>query len=119
MIRTRIAAVAAAAVTALALGSAPASAAGETQNVCANVYTPAGWVDVNWWSTGLCGPTLSPNAKQMKNLTGLPVGTQLNACGSTYPPAGWTIVSSYYSDGCRYFSVPNFNPNTWTIKRTS
>ncbi|MGG8405538.1 hypothetical protein ACM614_02590 [Streptomyces sp. 12297] len=120
MIRTRIAALATMAVTALAIATTPAGAApGDTQNVCASTLTPTGWVDVSWWNTASCGPTFSPNAKQMKNLIGYPVGTQVNACASTYPPAGWTIVSSYYNSSCRYSAVPSLNPNTWTIKRTS
>lgn len=120
MIRTRFAALAVMAVTATALATTPAGAApGDTLNVCASTLTPSGWVDTQWWNSGSCGPTFSPNAKQMKDLNGYPVGTQVNACASTYPPAGWTITSSYYSSSCRYAAVPTFNPNTWTLKRTS
>ncbi|MER5930934.1 hypothetical protein [Streptomyces sp. NPDC002054] len=120
MIRTRIAVFAATAVTALAIGASPASAApGDTLNVCGSTLTPAGWVDVQWWNSGGCGSGFTPNAKQIKDLTGYPVGTQVNACASTWPPAGWTIVSSYYSSGCRYSAVPSLNHNSWTLKRTS
>ncbi|MFI8101067.1 hypothetical protein [Streptomyces sp. NPDC086023] len=121
MIRTRSAsALAALACAALALTASPASAApGDTLNMCSSTLTPAGWVDVQWWNSSGCGTGFNPNTKQIKDLTGYPVGTQVNACASTWPPAGWTITSSYYSSGCRYSSVPSFSANTWTLKRTS
>ncbi|MEW2412837.1 hypothetical protein AB0953_03770 [Streptomyces sp. NPDC046866] len=121
MLRTRYAAaLATMAFTALAVTASPASAApGDTLTQCSSTLTPAGWVDVQWWNSGGCGSTFSPNTKQIKDLRGYPVGTQVNACASTWPPAGWTIVSSYYSSGCQYSSVPSFNANTWTLKRTS
>ncbi|NXY93297.1 hypothetical protein HYE82_02490 [Streptomyces sp. BR123] len=120
MIRTRFAALATMAFTALAVAATPASAApGTTQNMCASALTPSGWVDVQWWNSAGCGSGFTPNTKQVMDLNGYPVGTQVNACASTWPPAGWTIVGSYYSSGCRYSAVPSFNANTWTLKRTS
>ncbi|KJS52926.1 hypothetical protein [Streptomyces rubellomurinus] len=107
-----------AAALALTMGSAQA-APGDTTNVCASTLTPSGYVDVQWWNSAGCGSGFAPNAKQIKQLTGLPVGTVVNACSSTYPPAGWTIVSSFYSSSCQYSSVPSFNNNSWQLKRTS
>jgi len=105
----------------LAAATPPAHAApGEVQTVCASTLTPTGWVDVSWGTSLTCGSGSAPNIKQIKQLTGLPVGTTVNACASTYPPAGWVQTgSSYYSSSCRYSAVPSFNPNAWTLKRVS
>ncbi|MGW6571830.1 hypothetical protein ACWGAN_06590 [Streptomyces sp. NPDC054945] len=121
MIRIRhAAALAAMAFTTLAIAVSPASAApGDTLTMCSSTLTPDGWVDAQWWNSGGCGSGFTPNTKQIKDLRGYPVGTQVNACASTWPPAGWTITNTYYSSGCRYSAVPSFNPNTWTLKRTS
>ena len=94
------------------------SAAGDTVNVCASTLTPAGWADVQWWKSATCGSTASPNAKQMKQLTGYPVGTRVNVCSSTYPPDGWSITSSYFSSSCQYSAVPSLNNNSWTLVRS-
>jgi hypothetical protein len=91
--------------------------AGDTVNTCSSSLTPSGWVDVQWWNTSSCGNTFVPNAKQMKQLTGYPIGTQVVACSSTYPPNGWSSTSSYFSVGCRE-SKYNFFPNTWTLVRS-
>ncbi|MDH6576176.1 hypothetical protein [Kitasatospora sp. MAP5-34] len=99
--------------------SAAQAAPGGTVNTCASSLTPGGWVDVQWWFSASCGSNFSPNAKQIEQLTGLPIGTTVNACSSTYPPAGWIPVASYYSNGCQYSSVPSFDPNTWTLRRVS
>ncbi|MGP9022489.1 hypothetical protein ACT1U9_29310 [Streptomyces sp. BR1] len=121
MIRTRIACLAFAAAAATAVAVAPASAApGDTQNMCAYTLTPSGYVDTQWGYNSACGTSnFNPNYKTVKQLTGLPVGTRVNACASTYPPAGWTISSTYYSSSCRYSATPSFDPNAWTIVRTS
>lgn len=104
----------------LALAASPAAAApGEVQTVCASTLTPSGWVDVSWGNSISCGSTTAPNIKQIKQLTGLPVGTTVNACASTYQPAGWVQVSTYYSSSCRYSVVPSLEPNAWTLKRVS
>jgi hypothetical protein len=101
-----------------AVGAPSPQAAGDTANVCSSNLTPSGWVDVQWWNTFSCGNTFSPNAKQIKQLTGYAVGTHVNACSSSYPPAGWSITSSYYSSSCQYSSVPSFNNNSWTLVRS-
>ncbi|MFF3767533.1 hypothetical protein ACFYYR_26105 [Streptomyces sp. NPDC001922] len=120
MIRRRIASLALLTTMVTTVGMASATAApGDTATICHSSLTPSGWVDTQWWNSGGCGPGFSPNTKQIKDLTGYPVGTQVNACASTWPPAGWSITSSYYSSGCRYSAVPSFNPNTWTLRRTS
>ncbi|GHF25731.1 hypothetical protein GCM10010218_03030 [Streptomyces mashuensis] len=117
--RARVLALAFAAAAATAVAAAPAQAApGDTLNVCASTLTPTGWVDTQWWTTGTC-PGSSPNSKQIKQLTGLPVGTQVNACASTYPPAGWTIRQTYWSGSCQYSPVPSLSPNAWLLVRTS
>ncbi|GAA2251848.1 MULTISPECIES: hypothetical protein [Kitasatospora] len=103
-----------------ALTTSPAQAApGDVTNVCASTLTPSGFVDVQWWTSAGCGSTTSPNMKQIKQLTGLPVGTVVNACASTYPPAGWVQVSTFFSSGCGYSPVPSFNNNAWQLKRVS
>lgn len=104
----------------LTLTVSPAQAApGDVSTMCASVLTPAGFVDVQWGNSFSCGSTFSPNIKQVKQLTGLPVGTVVNACASTYQPAGWVQVSTYYSSSCRYSAVPSFNNNAWQLKRVS
>jgi hypothetical protein len=106
------------ATAALALASAPAQAApGDVTNVCGSTLTPSGYVDVQWWNSWSCGTTFNPNMKQIKQLTGLPVGAVVNACPSTYPPAGWAVVSSFYSNGCVYSSAPSLNNNSWQLQR--
>ncbi|NMO20614.1 hypothetical protein HPC49_24915 [Pyxidicoccus fallax] len=100
------------------LASQEQSAAGDTANVCYSNLTPSGWVDVQWWNSAACGSTFVPNTKQIKQLTGYPVGTRVNACASTYPPSGWTITSSYYSSSCQYSAVPSLNNNSWTLVRS-
>lgn len=104
-----------------ALSAAPAQAApGDVSTSCASVLTPAGYVDVSWGYRSSCGTqSFSPNVKQIKQLTGLPVGTVVNACASTYQPAGWVQTSSYYTSSCVYSSVPSFNHNAWQLKRVS
>ncbi|MFB7664875.1 hypothetical protein ACFC1R_13130 [Kitasatospora sp. NPDC056138] len=121
MTRLRTACLAAGLATAaLGLAVSPAEAApGDVTNVCASTLTPSGFVDVQWWNSSGCGSGFEPNAKQIKQLTGLPVGTVVNACASTYQPAGWVQVSSYYSSSCRYSAVPSFNNNAWQLKRVS
>ncbi|WP_228982094.1 hypothetical protein [Streptomyces sp. DH12] len=115
---TALAAVASAAC--LLLSASPALAApGDVTTVCASVLTPTGHVDVSWGTSLSCGSGSAPNVKQIKQLTGLPVGTTVNACASTYQPAGWVQTSSYYTSSCRYSVVPSFNPNAWTLKRVS
>ena len=94
------------------------AAAGDTANVCSSTLTPSGWVDVQWWNSSSCGSTFAPNAKQIKQLTGYPVGTRVNACSSAYPPAGWSITSSFYSSACRYSAVPSLDNNSWTLVRS-
>ncbi|MEU8824535.1 hypothetical protein [Streptomyces sp. NPDC048636] len=121
MIRTRIACLAllTAAVTAIGMGTASA-APGDTMTMCGSQLTPSGYVDTQWWNSAGCGSgTFSPNTKQIKQLTGYPVGTQVNACASTWPPAGWTITNTFYNSACRYSVVPSFDPNSWTLRRTS
>ncbi|WP_432587613.1 hypothetical protein ABVG11_19825 [Streptomyces sp. HD1123-B1] len=121
MIRTRIASLAllTAAVTAFGMGTASA-APGDTFTMCGSQLTPSGHVDTQWWNSAGCGSgSFNPNTKQVKQLTGYPIGTQVSACASTWPPAGWTITNTYYSGGCRYSAVPSFDPNTWTLRRTS
>ncbi|GAA1247262.1 hypothetical protein GCM10009665_42810 [Kitasatospora nipponensis] len=104
----------------LALAVSPAQAApGDTVNTCASTLTPAGWVDVQWWSTFSCGSTFDPNAKQIKQIAGLPIGTTVNVCSSTLPPAGWIQTASYYSSSCQYSATPSFNPNSWSLRRVS
>ncbi len=100
------------------LASQVKSAAGDTLNVCSSTLTPSGWVDVQWWNSFSCGSTFDPNTRQIKQLTGYPVGTRVNACASTYPPAGWSIISSYYSSSCRYSVVPSLDNNSWTLVRS-
>ncbi|WP_371477325.1 hypothetical protein [Kitasatospora sp. NBC_00315] len=108
------------AATLLALTVPPAQAApGDVTTVCGSTLTPSGYVDVSWGNSSSCGSTFSPNIKQIKQLTGLPVGTVVNACGSTYQPSGWIQVSSYYSSSCRYSAVPSLNDNAWQLKRVS
>ncbi|MGW1139621.1 hypothetical protein [Streptomyces zhihengii] len=120
MTRTRSRFLTAMAAAALAFTASPATAApGDTLNMCASALTPSGWVDVQWWNSSGCGSGFTPNSKQIKDLQGYPVGTQVNACASTWPPAGWTIVSTYYTSSCRYSAVPSLDPNSWTLKRTS
>ncbi|GHI85048.1 hypothetical protein ACWGF3_00470 [Streptomyces xanthophaeus] len=104
-----------------ALTAAPAHAApGDVTTSCASVLTPAGFVDVSWGYSSSCGTqSFSPNIKQIKQLTGLPVGTVVQACASTYQPAGWIQTQSYYTSSCVYSSNPSFNNNAWTLKRVS
>lgn len=104
-----------------ALTAAPAQAApGDVTTTCASVVTPAYYVDVSWGRSISCGSqSFSPNIKQIKQLTGLPIGTVVQACGSTYQPEGWIQTSSYYSSSCVYSSTPSFNNNAWTLKRVS
>ncbi|MGW6689966.1 hypothetical protein [Streptomyces sp. NPDC054961] len=104
-----------------ALTAAPAHAApGDVTTSCASVVTPSGFVDVSWGYSNSCGTqSFSPNIKQIKQLTGLPVGTVVQACGSTYQPFGWVQTASYYSSSCVYTSNPSFNNNAWTLKRVS
>lgn len=105
----------------LALTAAPAHAApGDVTTSCASVLTPSGYVDVSWGYSSSCGTqSFSPNIKQMKQLTGLPVGTLVQACASTYQPAGWVQTRAYYSSSCVYSSTPSFNNNAWQLKRVS
>ncbi|MGW7025820.1 hypothetical protein ACWGFX_01255 [Streptomyces xanthophaeus] len=104
-----------------ALTAAPAHAApGDVTTSCASVLTPTGFVDVSWGYSSSCGTqSFSPNIKQIKQLTGLPVGTVVQACASTYQPAGWIQTQSYYTSSCVYSSNPSFNNNAWTLKRVS
>ncbi|GGR33092.1 hypothetical protein ACH4U6_17370 [Streptomyces netropsis] len=104
-----------------ALTTAPAHAApGDVTTSCASVLTPTGYVDVSWGYSSSCGTqNFSPNIKQIKQLTGLPVGTVVQACASTYQPAGWVQTSSYYSSSCRYSATPSLNHNAWQLKRVS
>ncbi|MEU3752730.1 hypothetical protein AB0H17_08150 [Streptomyces olivoreticuli] len=104
-----------------ALTAAPAHAApGDVTTSCASALTPAGYVDVSWGYSSNCGTqSFSPNIKQIKQLTGLPVGTVVQACASTYQPAGWVQTGSYYSSSCVYSSNPSFNNNAWQLKRVS
>ncbi|MEU3913361.1 hypothetical protein [Streptomyces sp. NPDC029721] len=122
MTRLRTTAMAFAGAAAMfALAAAPAQAApGDVTTTCANTATPAGYVDVNWGYSASCGgQNLAPNIKQIKQLTGLPVGTVVQACGSTYYPAGWVATSSYFSNSCVAFPNSGFNNNAWTLKRVS
>jgi hypothetical protein len=99
--------------------AAPAQAyPGEVQNICASNLTPSGWVDVQWYNTFTCGNTFNPNAKQIKQISGLPVGTTVVACASTVPPSGWSIVSFYRTNTCAY-SPYSLSSNTYTLRRTS
>lgn len=104
-----------------ALAAAPAHAApGDVTTSCASVLTPAGFVDVSWGYSSSCGTqSFNPNIKQIKQLTGLPVGTVVQACASTYQPAGWVQTSSYYSSSCRYSATPSLSHNAWQLKRVS
>jgi hypothetical protein len=104
-----------------ALATAPAHAApGDVSTSCASVLTPNGYVDVSWGYSSSCGTqSFNPNLKQIKQLTGLPVGTVVQACASTYQPVGWVQTSSYYSSSCRYSAVPSLSHNAWTLKRVS
>ena len=104
-----------------ALTAAPAQAApGDVYSVCASTATPAGFVDVSWGYRSSCGTqNFSPNVKQIKQLTGLPIGTVVRACASTYQPAGWVQTSSYYTSSCVSFSNSDFNDNAWTLKRVA
>ncbi|MFI9584040.1 hypothetical protein ACIHCQ_19845 [Streptomyces sp. NPDC052236] len=104
-----------------ALATAPAHAApGDVSPSCSSVLTPTGYVDVSWGFSSSCGTqSFNPNLKQIKQLTGLPVGTVVQACGSTYQPAGWIQTASYYSSSCRYSAVPSLSNNAWTLKRVS
>ncbi|MBP2400561.1 hypothetical protein [Streptomyces syringium] len=104
-----------------ALTAAPAQAApGDVTTSCASVLTPTGFVDVSWGYSSSCGTqNFSPNIKQIKQLTGLPVGTVVQACASTYQPAGWIQTSSYYSSSCRYSATPSLSHNAWQLKRVS
>ncbi|ATZ28840.1 hypothetical protein ACFZBM_22020 [Streptomyces lavendulae] len=104
-----------------ALTAAPAHAApGDVTTSCASVVTPTGYVDVSWGYSASCGTqSFNPNIKQIKQLTGLPVGTVVQACGSTYQPAGWIQTASYYSSSCVYAANGGFNNNAWTLKRVS
>lgn len=122
MTRSRTTAMALAGAAAmLALASAPAQAApGDVTTTCASTATPAGYVDVSWGNSPSCGTqNFSPNIKQIKQLTGLPIGTVVQACGSTYYPAGWVRTASYYSASCVAFPNSGFNDNAWTLKRVS
>ncbi|MFD3761709.1 hypothetical protein [Streptomyces sp. NPDC058622] len=104
-----------------ALTAVPAHAApGDVSTSCASVLTPTGYVDVSWGYSSSCGTqSFSPNIKQIKQLTGLPVGTVVQACASTYQPVGWVQTGSYYSSSCVYSSNPSFNNNAWQLKRVS
>ncbi|MFI8943956.1 hypothetical protein [Streptomyces syringium] len=104
-----------------ALTAAPAHAApGDVTTSCASILTPTGFVDVSWGYSSSCGTqSFNPNIKQIKQLTGLPVGTVVQACASTYQPAGWVQTSSYYSSSCRYSATPSLNHNAWQLKRVS
>ncbi|MFI1654195.1 hypothetical protein ACH4ZU_04520 [Streptomyces sp. NPDC020472] len=104
-----------------ALSAAPAQAApGDVTTTCASTATPEGYVDVSWGYSASCGnQNLNPNIKQIKQLTGLPIGTVVQACGSAYYPAGWTATSSYYSSSCVAWPNSGFNNNAWTLKRVS
>ncbi|MBD0690831.1 hypothetical protein [Streptomyces sp. CBMA123] len=122
MIRLRTTCMAIAGTAAmLALTAAPAQAApGDVTTVCGSTLTPTGYVDVSWGYSSSCGTqSFSPNIKQIKQLTGLPVGTVVQACGTTYPPAGWVQTSSYYSSSCVAWSNPSFNNNAWQLQRVS
>ncbi|MBB4986244.1 MULTISPECIES: hypothetical protein [Streptomyces] len=104
-----------------ALSAAPAQAApGDVTTTCASTATPAGYVDVSWGYSASCGTqNFDPNIKQIKQLTGLPIGTVVQACGSTYYPVGWTATASYYSSSCVAWPNSGFNNNAWTLKRVS
>ncbi|OQD57669.1 hypothetical protein BM536_000745 [Streptomyces phaeoluteigriseus] len=104
-----------------ALTATPSQAApGDVSTSCASVLTPAGHVDVSWGYSSSCGTqSFSPNIKQIKQLTGLPVGTVVSACASTYQPAGWVQTSTYYTSSCVYSSTPSFSHNAWQLKRVS
>ncbi|MEU9046963.1 MULTISPECIES: hypothetical protein [unclassified Kitasatospora] len=122
MIRLRTTCMAIAGTAAMfALTAAPAQAApGDVTTVCGSTLTPTGYVDVSWGYSSSCGTqSFSPNIKQIKQLTGLPVGTVVQACGTTYPPAGWVQTGSYYSSSCVAWSNPSFNDNAWQLKRVS
>ncbi|MER8044491.1 hypothetical protein [Streptomyces sp. NPDC094032] len=119
-IRTTTMALAGAAAM-FALSAAPAQAApGDVTTTCASTATPSGYVDVSWGYSASCGTqNFDPNIKQIKQLTGLPIGTVVQACGSTYYPVGWTATSSYYSSSCVAWPNSGFNNNAWTLKRVS
>lgn len=121
MTRLRTTTMALAAAATLALTAAPAQAApGDVTTTCASTATPAGYVDVSWGYSVSCGTqNFDPNIKQIKQLTGLPIGTVVQACGSTYYPVGWVQTSSYYSSSCVAFPNSGFNNNAWTLKRVS
>ncbi|MFC5144653.1 hypothetical protein [Streptomyces aureoversilis] len=100
--------------------ASPAQASpGETRTVCADSMTPDGWVDVNWGTSASCRAMGGSNVKMIKQLDGLPVGTQVNACASAQPPSGWTKVQTYYSGGCVVFVNSSFTPNAWLLRKTS
>ncbi|MEU1378082.1 hypothetical protein ABZ442_31200 [Streptomyces triculaminicus] len=102
------------------VAASPAQASpGETRTVCADSMTPDGWVDVNWGTSASCRVMGGSNIKMMKQLDGLPVGTQVNACASALPPKGWTKVQTYYSGGCVVFVNSSFTPNAWLLQKTS
>ncbi|MEV0190173.1 hypothetical protein ACFVGM_22085 [Kitasatospora purpeofusca] len=109
----------AAALTLAATTATVAQAApGDIVSICANQYTPAGWVDIAWANDYSCGGgTFTPNRKTMEQVAGLPIGTSLNVCASAWPPAGWTQVSEFYSQSCRYSAVPSLEHNSWRITR--
>ncbi|MFF4578814.1 hypothetical protein [Streptomyces sp. NPDC001389] len=122
MTRLRTTAMAVAGAAAMfALTAAPAQAApGDVTTTCASTATPAGYVDVSWGYSNTCGgQDFAPNIKQIKQLTGLPIGTVVQACGSAYYPTGWVQTSSYYSSSCVAFPNSGFNNNAWTLKRVS
>ncbi len=109
----------AAAGAAVTLTAAPASAApGDTQSICHSLLTPSGWADVSWSTSSQCGGS-GPNRKQIKQLEGYPIGTEVAICASTLQPAGWTQIRTYYSQSCRYTTVPSQNDNAWTVRRVS
>ncbi|MBB5121716.1 hypothetical protein AF335_07740 [Streptomyces eurocidicus] len=102
------------------VAASPAQASpGETRTVCADSMTPDGWVDVNWGTSASCRVMSGSNIKMIKQLDGLPVGTQVNACASAQPPKGWTKVQTYYSGGCVVFVNSSFTPNAWLLQKTS
>ncbi|MBB4894815.1 hypothetical protein FHS39_003873 [Streptomyces olivoverticillatus] len=103
------------------VAASPAQASpGETRTVCANSMTPDGWVDVNWGVNASCGGgSLSPNIKMIKQVDGLPVGSQVNACATTLPPKGWIKLQTYYTSSCQAFVNPSFTPNAWLLQRAS
>ncbi|NSL42871.1 hypothetical protein [Streptomyces sp. 8P21H-1] len=109
----------AAAGAAVTLTAAPAAAApGDTLSICHSQLTPSGWADVSWSSSSQCGG-FEPNRKQIKQLDGYPIGTEVAICASTLQPAGWIQIREYYSQSCRYSSVPSLNNNAWTVRRVS